>query len=396
MVAPGHSLFRRATRYTGAENRLTEILAAVLERVPEAGQQLARVWTAPHQDAAAAREVVSTGTWLAHDALAGLHLQSVRTQVRTRTNKQVDLAVRFGQQVHPSGEDVVIWVEDKLGADPHEMQLTNYVDDLPANVRAAAVVLLAPRASLPYSSPEVPEDVPQRSWQEAGRQLQLLLRASAGHPVERFLLKELIAYMREENLTDPEAIRPEHLVALAYADQAEAALERVCEEASGLIAKAWGAADDFEKVPRVRTETPAFGWDYWEAWTLKKNADGEGVLWLDWNARNDVSLPEGEGRSLFFMSGLAANAYEDLAATEEDRERHERVQAGVRLDGRPIRFQRVSDDCERLARIAFPEEVLVGRTLEAQAASLASWVVDGFRALTLPLEQLNSVTELSG
>jgi hypothetical protein len=77
------SLFRRATRSSGAENRLTEILASVLERVPEAGQQLARVWTTPHQQTAAAREVAWSSTSAAHEALAGLPLRSVRTQVRT-------------------------------------------------------------------------------------------------------------------------------------------------------------------------------------------------------------------------------------------------------------------------------------------------------------------------
>jgi len=215
------------------------------------------------------------------------------------------------------------------------------------------------------------------------------VQALESNSVKAFLLKELIAYMREENLTDPEAIRPEHLVALSYADQAEAALERVCENASGFIEHAWGrAADSFE--PRVRTKTPAFGWNYWEAWTLKNDADGSDLLWLDWNARNEVTHPEAEGRSLFFMSGLTADSYENLAATDEERERHDRLQAGVRIDGSVVRFHRVSDDCERLTRIAFPEEVLIGRTLEEQAASLGAWVVKGFKALTAPLQELDS------
>jgi hypothetical protein len=51
----------------------------------------------------------------------------------------------------------VIWVEDKLGADPHDNQIANYLDELPRNVLASAVVLLAPRSSLPYTSADVPE-----------------------------------------------------------------------------------------------------------------------------------------------------------------------------------------------------------------------------------------------
>ena len=192
----GHSpLFGRATRYSGPENRLTGILAAVLERVPEAGEQLARVWTEPHQEAAAAREVAWPETAAAHDALDGLTLRSVKTQVRTRQGRQVDLALRFGRHPHRSHDDVVIWVEDKLSTHPHEDQLKNYVEDVDDNVRASAVVLLAPRSSLPYADPEVPDGVPQRSWQEAGRQVRLQVQALESNSVKAFLLKELIAYM---------------------------------------------------------------------------------------------------------------------------------------------------------------------------------------------------------
>jgi hypothetical protein len=41
MTGLGYSLFRRATRYRGPENRLTEILATVLERV-DAGSPIVR------------------------------------------------------------------------------------------------------------------------------------------------------------------------------------------------------------------------------------------------------------------------------------------------------------------------------------------------------------------
>jgi len=50
---------------------------------------------------------------------------------------------------------------------------------------------------------------------------------------------------------------------------------------------------------------------------------------------------------------------------------------------RTVRFKRVTDDCERLAQVAFPEEVLIGRTLDEQAESLANWILRGFEALEL-------------
>lgn len=397
-IVPTCSTFRRATRYKGSEDRLTEILAAVLERVPEVGPLLARAWTAPSQESAAAREIAVSNTSLAHSALATLPLRSVRTQHTTGKGKRPDLVLRFGPRRQPTREDVVIWVEDKLDANPHEMQLTNYCKELPQDVHAAAVVLLAPRSSLPYTVPEpVPESVFQRSWQEAGRQI-LKLCDNEADPVKLFLLRELIAYMREENLTDLEAIRPEHLVSLAYASQADAALERICEEASGLIEKGWDRApDDFESRPRLKTKTPAYGWDYWESWKMTKTRKGEeDYPCLDWHAAWNSQLAEAEGRSLVFISGLTTSADGELAATDEERVRHERLEAGVLVGGIPVRFQRVSDDdWKRLARIAFPEEILIGRTLEAQAAMLAEWVIAGFRALAMPLDELR-LQETSG
>lgn len=53
----------------------------------------------------------------------------------------------------------------------------------------------------------------------------------------------------------------------------------------------------------------------------------------------------------------------------------------VSVFGRTVRFKRVTDDCERLAQVAFPEAVLIGRTLDEQAESLANWILRGFEAL---------------
>lgn len=372
---PTHPLFRRVTRYKGSEDQLTEILAAVLERVPEVGRLLARAWTEPSRKSSS--EVAVPDTSLAHEALTTLPLRSVCTQHTTGMGKRPDLVLRFGPRQQPSSDDVVIWVEDKLGADPHEEQLANYCKELPQDVRAAAVVLLAPRSSLPYAAPEVvPCCVPQRSWQEAGRTILKYCDVETD-PIKLFLLKELIAYMREENLTDPEAIRPEHLVALAYRDEAEAALERVCEEASRRIEK-WcdKAPGRAEKNPN----SPRYGSGYWEAWGLESPPG----TWFDWSI--DRPAAETDGRSLVFASGLAAEAGSELATTDEEREKQKRLETGIRIDDTFIQFQRISEKrFERLARIAFPEEVLIGRTLEAQAASLADWVIAGFEALTRPL-----------
>jgi hypothetical protein len=131
--------------------------------------------------------------------------------------------------------------------------------------RGASIVLLAPSSLLPIEDPEVvPAGIPQRSWQAVGRIVGQLLRGEHD-PVKRFLLRELLD-MNDERLTGPEVARPEHLVALAYADEAEQALIAVCERASKYIAEHWRKAEEILQTGRKRT--PAFGWDYWEAWSL--------------------------------------------------------------------------------------------------------------------------------
>jgi len=303
----------------------------------------------------------------------------------------VDLELRFGNSPVRSPHDVLIWVEIKWTADPHEKQLATYIEDLPRSFEAASVVLLAPRLSLPYERDEVPEGVPQRSWQATARQVQAQVQDPTD-AIGAFLSKELYTYMQQHSLTEPEVIRPEHLVALAYSDEAETALAAMCERASGHVQRAWGSAPDgFAEASRTRA--PDYGWQYWEGWRRSDTPEGLGDLWLDWNACNEPAHLEAEGRSLFFMSGLVADEHESLAPTTQDEvRRRELLEAGVHLDGRVCRFKRISDRNERFAQTARPEEVLVGRTLDQQAESLATWIVTGFKALTMPVNQLPAST----
>ena len=82
-------------------------------------------------DRSRAGEIPYRSTQFVQEALGTLSLQSVRTQVRTVSGKLVDLALRFGPAPQPSAEDVVLWVENKLGADPHDQQVASYVADRP-------------------------------------------------------------------------------------------------------------------------------------------------------------------------------------------------------------------------------------------------------------------------
>jgi hypothetical protein len=326
----------------------------------------------------------------ANEALGKLHehdnhgLLEIRTQVPAR-DKHVDLELRFGPGSTRSSNDVLIWLEAKAGSQPYPDQLASYRDRLRERIAHGAVILLAPRPDLPYSEQFVPRDVPQRSWQAATPRLRSL-RAIANDPV-RFLVNELDAFMTDKNLTLPEAIGPEHLVALAYWNQAEEALVAICEETSRFLRHTtWGQPDQVA----LERRRPFYGWGYWEAWTRSGQSGSGEWLRLDWAVINDPSHPEVDGRSLAFVSGLVADDPEQLTATPDDLERCERLEAGVELAGETIRFERFvdPDGAARLARVAFPEEVLHGRTLEAQARSLGEWIVTGFDLLSRPLDEL--------
>ncbi|MGZ4287994.1 MAG: hypothetical protein ACXVHB_26805 [Solirubrobacteraceae bacterium] len=145
------SLFRRVTRYRIAptqdprENRLTEVTAAVLERVDGLAYDvmdavLASAATAAHDrlfDAADAQEVASLEA--ARDALTAQLARlreldrprlQVDTQVTTASTKFVDLELRFSPRPFAPGETFLFWVEVKHGANVHGTQLTDYETDI--------------------------------------------------------------------------------------------------------------------------------------------------------------------------------------------------------------------------------------------------------------------------
>jgi hypothetical protein len=137
---------------------------------------------------------------------------------------------------------VVVWVEVKHGASPHEQQLDNYLNDIVSlNARAHAVVLLAPRQSYPFE-PSPPAPVVRCTWQDTASNL----HPRRHRPAEQgFLVRELASYLREEGLMDAEAITPVHLVALAERERAEEAVARACEIASAFIARTWNDREHF-------------------------------------------------------------------------------------------------------------------------------------------------------
>ena len=350
------SLFTRVTKFVPGElgnpreNRLTEILGGVLERVPGLARTLAMLWLDPQQPNAHHRERAATASSSTHAGLAKLEDDGtplVSTQVNV-PGGFVDLELRFSGDTGARVDDVVVWVEVKHGTEPHDGQLGTYLRALDAGHLAlggvATVVLLDQRHKLPYQDEtEVPVVVAQRSWEQTGREIQ---RFKPPDEVSAWLCQELLSYLQEENLMDPVALGPEHLTALAYAGQASKALEAICERAERHIASQFRAPD--ATGPR----TGCYGEGYWATW-------GDGT-WLEWHI-----LRRGGHGPLEIRAGACTAK---RAQFNPDLERQ--LTQGIPIGADLVVFDRWQGPKERLMRVARPQDVLVGADLDAQARSL--------------------------
>ncbi|HWT94816.1 MAG TPA: hypothetical protein VN238_17600 [Solirubrobacteraceae bacterium] len=373
------SVFSRVTKYVPTdavdpgEDRLTEVTAAVLERVGGLARTLALRWLDPGR--VAGRERATSLTADACGVIARLPPDAavtVRTQVRAAA-RIVDLELRFHESHSTSPTAAVVWVEVKHGTSPHTGQLHDYVKLRPDH--PGAVVLLAPRPDLPAPEREVPTAVPQRSWQATAAQAATF---KVGDAVQRFLVDEWIAYLQEENLMDLDALGPEHLTALAYGAEAREALTVVVEAASDLLVQARGTCND----ERRRGSRAHYGVGYWQTWPLDLSEEGDAWdgAWLDWkldqSRGGDLGVPAGR---VFVMAGLSKPRGGEF--TSDDHDWRERLTSGLRRGDERVTLRRWRGDHERLQRVALPHEVLRGGTLAEQGESLGGWVASTFAAI---------------
>ena len=124
----------------------------------------------------------------------------VTTQRSTVSGKFVDLELRF------SGErPLLLWVEVKHGADLHGDQLESYWTDINGETFGERqLVLLAPRQSMPAAG----ENVVAIEWQDVARRLTVFARRAEIDAVDRWLVNELVTYLKEEGLADEDALSP--------------------------------------------------------------------------------------------------------------------------------------------------------------------------------------------
>jgi hypothetical protein len=385
------SLFSRAARYTRSpsldphENRLTEITAAVLERVEGLAQGIAETLleaACDHARRALADggDDVKVAEWQSElqrrrTILAAIkRLEEprtlVRTQVTTPKGRFVDTEIWLRPK-RPAdvAEDVVLWLEIKEGSDIHGNQLDVYLEDIVAHKAAQkAVLLVAPRGQNFASSP--PLAVAPVDWQSASA----VVAATADDPitnkVDRWLLNEYAEYLREEGLMDPEALDVGMALALMEVDDAEEAAAGICEHADAWIATHWGQRTN-QALPRGNSTDPAYGLDYWANYEPSRPGETAAPTWqggwFEWGMRNTgeleyVNEDDIRGANVFYAGVMFEAKANPVKTTGNETWLNERLSHDFLTPW--------FSGYHRLVRLKYPDELLAQTTLEAQGRAL--------------------------
>jgi hypothetical protein len=327
-----------------AENRLTEAFASILERVEGLGAQLVAEWC---------------------DIAEPEGALEVRTQRTTASGKFVDLELVFGDI---AGPDLRVWVEIKHGAGLHQDQLENYEADIAfEKQRSWRLTLLAPRTAMPHTPPQVDAV----TWQTVAVSLRALDRRGDLSEVDRWLVDEFVTYLKEEALTDEEALTAAHAFALSARPSSERAIARVIEFARVVVDAEWGMPTGFKKKGG---STPDYGVGWWSAHTVGQGAlaaTSWGDAWFDWTLLSDEFRPDSHDGIAFF----AGPSFKSAKDNPTNKAGNEAWLASLRALG----FERVQSWYWRLWRSLYPEQLMVDQTVEEQGRRLGEWVVESFR-----------------
>ena len=172
------------------ENRLTEVTAAVLERVNGLPAVFVNhVIDAGLADAKRRRLDPAERTrrdQLRHSTNTPWRLVEIRTQVATAQGRFVDLELLLRPPLGSTLPALLLWVEVKHGADLHGDQLDAYLHDIalrPVGDATRIVALLAPRGWAPQDR-AVPEAIVMVGWQDLASEVRkpTSIRASEKRP----------------------------------------------------------------------------------------------------------------------------------------------------------------------------------------------------------------------
>lgn len=379
------SMFRRVVRFAErgsdnpAENRLTEITAAVLERHPV----LARGFIAAllRQAARNARPAAQPRIAAAHAWLAE-HGDTAEVLVSTqlmRGGRYVDLELRLAYDPLRRARDLVVWVEIKHGAGISGDQLDAYlslIDQEPGVVRT--IIVLAP-GQTPPSGALVPDAVSVALWQQVLGDCLTRLPRQPQASASALLLQELIAYFEEEGLMPAQPLTTELALSLAVRDAANKTVTALCTIVHERVLESY--ADGGAKG----RGNPQYGTGFWARHAITPSSPTWLGAWLEWGLRNDYARPERRG-AYAFVAGASFNRSADVAGGA----RHEQWLAARLNQG----FERVTHELPRLWSYRYPEQLLIASTFEEQADLLGDWVLERFDALTANPPSLDSSREV--
>ena len=297
----------------------------------------------------------------------------------TIRGRYVDLEVLLRPKPGVGEPGLLIWVEVKHGADVHGDQIDDaYLHDIagryPGENLTRAVVLLGPRGWEPTQA--VPAAALRADWQAFARELPGFA-ADTSAPEQRWLIHEYNRYLKEEGLSDPDALTVSSALALMQYEQAEEAAAGICEHADAFVAEHRGDRTDFAKN---RSGEPTYGLDYWSNYEPHRRSANppprwEG-MWFEWGLRYGPYLQYiDELRGTYaFIAGATTHYAKDKPAT---RSGNEAWMARRHADG----FHRAWLDNYKLVRLRYPDELLVASRLEEQGRVLGTWIVEAFEAL---------------
>lgn len=385
------------------ENRLTEATAAVLDQVAGLpGAFVSCLLDAGIADARA-REF-SEGELARREALRasfGALISprvDIATQVATSGGRFVDLELLVRPRLGVAGKGLLLWVEVKHRASLHGDQLDAYLKQIGTRPVAGeverVVVLLAPRGWVPPEAGAVPTSVLRADWPDVGAAVGaaggaatagVATTAGAGKAAapgaeQRWLLHEYIRYLKEENLSDPDALTTVTALTLMEYRTARDAAAGLCEHADAVLmaADGWGPRHDHQQT-RGKNPVPAHGLDYWA--TYDAHRKGQAVNpnwrggWFEWGLRDTTKMDSLEGArgTWAFSAGVTFDADSPLKVAGNEAWIARMTAAGF------VRFWEAG--YWRLARLRYPDEVLSDTTLEGQGRAVGRWVAESFGVL---------------
>lgn len=344
-----------AERRDSAEDRLTEIFGAVLERAPAAACALVNRWV--------------ERSWVGDE-----HRLAVTPQRWTSSAKhrRVDLELRFEES--DSCSATVVWVEIKRNARlSDDLQLCDYARDLKRlvddnkEIRGARLIFLTRRRDWTLDPCEDEDGAlgelwPPRcvTWADASGALATWSAGTNRDLYTTRLVQEFVEYLEEEHVATP-GLSLEGAIVLQRFEETDDALVQILEATAERLEK------PFEQPCKYPNRLRAGGWKHCH-WTYAVRAEGwPEDLALEWNLRRRQS-----GR-LCFAAGLTWHG---------DRMRVPWLAEGelknlAAVDG----FHPYWDDLPRLYRWLQPEELAARGTHDDQVDFLANWVTRTFESL---------------